>query len=278
MFICESESGDELDIPNVIETKSGYYEEVSDLNGIAIPAMYYDELKCIFGGYEEMRLEDSVLYDMIDETKYNGTQLDMFILEHIQKLPEVITSTTDYLKMASINFAIQESLYYRLKQIDEEDYNWLTESVVKNSLDRLKNTIAYDCQKEEPSAEASIYEYKNEDLYTKIDEETRSYIPKKKFRFSARVDLITETTVWEIKTTSELTIDHKLQLIIYAWLWEMRPNKEEKVFRLYNIKNNNLLRLNASLKELNEIIKKILKSRYLTSVEKSDKEFITHCK
>ena len=278
MFICESESGDELDIPNVIETKNGYYEEVSDLNGIAIPAMYYDELKCIFGGYEEMRLEDSVLYDMIDETKYNGTQLDMFILEHIQKLPEVITSTTDYLKMASINFAIQESLYYRLKQIDEEDYNWLTESVVKNSLDRLKNTIAYDCQKEEPSAEASIYEYKNEDLYTKIDEETRSYIPKKKFRFSARVDLITETTVWEIKTTSELTIDHKLQLIIYAWLWEMRPNKEEKVFRLYNIKNNHLLRLNASLKELNEIIKKILKSRYLTSVAKSDKEFITHCK
>ena len=34
----------ELDIPTVIETKEGLFEEVSDLNGLAIPAMYYDHL------------------------------------------------------------------------------------------------------------------------------------------------------------------------------------------------------------------------------------------
>ena len=37
----------------------------------------------------------------------------------------------------------------------------------------------------------------------------------------------------DTETTSDLTIDHKLQIIIYAWLWEMRPQSEEKVFRLY---------------------------------------------
>jgi CMP-N-acetylneuraminic acid synthetase len=143
---------------------------------------------------------------------------------------------------------------------------------------RLQNTISYDCQNDEPYPEHSIYEYNNEDLHEKIDRETSLYIPKKKFRFAARVDLITENTVWEIKTTSELTIDHKLQLIIYAWLWEMRPQQEEKIFRLYNIKNNHLLRLNANLEELNEVIKKILKCRYISGETKSDVEFVKGCK
>ena len=44
IFKIEREKGVELDIPTVIETVDGYYEEISDLNGLAIPAMYYDML------------------------------------------------------------------------------------------------------------------------------------------------------------------------------------------------------------------------------------------
>ena len=42
-----------------------------------------------------------------------------------------------------------------------------------------------------------------------------------KFRFSARVDLLTDNTLWELKCTSQLGMDHKLQVIIYAWLWRV---------------------------------------------------------
>tara|TARA_B100000927_G_scaffold290838_1_gene290765 strand:+ start:516 stop:2633 length:2118 start_codon:yes stop_codon:yes gene_type:complete len=278
MFICEQEQSDELDIPSVIETKNGYFEEISDMNGIAIPSMFYDNLKKVFHDYDEFKLEDCILYEMIDETKYTGKQLDMFVIDYINKLPETIDNMSDYLKLASINVAVQESLYFRLKQIEEDEYNWLSDSVVNQCMKRLQDTISYDCQNDEPYPEHSIYEYNNEDLHEKIDRETSLYIPKKKFRFAARVDLITENTVWEIKTTSELTIDHKLQLIIYAWLWEMRPQHEEKIFRLYNIKNNHLLRLNASLDELNEVIKKILKCRYISGEAKSDADFVKGCK
>ena len=88
----------------------------------------------------------------------------------------------------------------------------------------------------------------------------------------------TSANEYGFPTINELTIDHKLQLIIYAWLWEMRPQHEEKIFRLYNIKNNHLLRLNASLDELNEVIKKILKCRYISGEAKSDADFVKGCK
>ena len=41
----EPTSENEINIPKIIETESGLYEEVSDLNGIALPAIYYDEIQ-----------------------------------------------------------------------------------------------------------------------------------------------------------------------------------------------------------------------------------------
>jgi len=277
MFICEETKGDELDIPCVVETKMGYFEEVSDMNGIAIPCMYFDYLKQIFFNLDEIKLEESSLYDFVEENKEMKKNIDGFIMDYISKLPETLTSASEYLKLASINIAMRESLYYRLKQIDDDEYTWLSDSVVNQTLNRMKDTINFDCQESYPKIEEVIFEKQNEDLHFKIDMFTQKYIPKKRFRFSARVDLITETTVWELKTTSDLTIDHKLQIIIYAWLWEMRPKYEEKVFRLYNIKNNHLLRLNASIEELNSVMVKLLRCRYLQSPEKSDAEFIKDC-
>ena len=277
MFICEQTVDAELDIPSMIETKMGYYEEVSDLNGIVIPSIYFDNLKKVFFQLDHIKLEDCVLYDLIEENKEVKNNTDNFIMDHISKLPDVIENTKDYLKLANINVAIQECLYFRLKQIEDDEYNWITDSVLEQSLNRCKNTINYDCQNRFPSIEHVIFEKGSEELHEKIDLCTQQFIPKKRFRFSARVDLITENTVWELKTTSDLTIDHKLQIIIYAWLWEMRPVYEHKVFRLYNIKNNNLLRLNANLKELNQVVIKLLQCRYLQTNEKNDNDFVDDC-
>ena len=44
IFIKETDEPDIIDIPSIIETKRGFVEEVSDLNGIAIPCIYYDYL------------------------------------------------------------------------------------------------------------------------------------------------------------------------------------------------------------------------------------------
>jgi len=74
-----------------------------------------------------------------------------------------------------------------------------------------------------------------------------------------------------------------LQVIIYAWLWKMRVSlddtkSDEKIFKIYNIKTNELVRLDATMEELNTIIISILKSKFQTQTIKCDDEFIGDCK
>jgi superfamily I DNA/RNA helicase len=69
IFIKETDETITLEIPSVIETKKGYFEEVSDLNGIAIPCVYYDYLKEAFSETEEEFdniPRGNVLFDVID--------------------------------------------------------------------------------------------------------------------------------------------------------------------------------------------------------------------
>jgi hypothetical protein len=95
------------------------------------------------------------------------------------------------------------------------------------------------------------------------------------YRFTARIDLITEMTIWEIKCTSQITIDHKLQLIIYAWLWQLTHPNQPKQYRLFNIKSGELWKLDASLESLTQIVVELLRDKYEKSnIPKTDEEFI----
>jgi len=283
IFITEQEIIENLEIPGVIQTKRGLYEEVSDLNGIAIPCMYYDHLLNAWNDSYSYKTKDSTLYDIIDINIENLSEKNQqFLLEIIDNLPETIESVNDYLYMANINSAIQESLYFKLNQIDRDDYNWLSDEIVSVCKDRLRTIVSPDCQNSVPKIEEYIMTASMEEQHAAIDRFTERILPDKKFRFNARVDLITETTVWEFKCTAELTSDHKLQLVIYAWLWNMKNSKEnldenEKIFRLFNIKSGELLRLDASMGDLNNIMSSLFSSRYSDPIEKEDDEFIDDC-
>jgi hypothetical protein len=66
LFIKECENIEELNIPTVIKTKMGYHEDVSDLNGIAIPAMYYDYIR---NKWSNGSANISLLYELIDDAR-----------------------------------------------------------------------------------------------------------------------------------------------------------------------------------------------------------------
>ena len=73
-----------------------------------------------------------------------------------------------------------------------------------------------------------------------------------------------------------------LQLAIYAWLWNMKhmedtTDNNEKTFRLFNIKTGELLRMEASMGDLNNIMSSLLSSRYTDPVIKNDTDFINDC-
>ena len=272
IFVKDSGEPDDLEIMSIIETKEGFFEEVSDLNGIAIPCIYYDYLK---GGSQNTLLE--LIHRSIENMRSNEHH---YLKEIVKGLPDKLDTVSDYLYLANISIAVQETLYFKLKQIDREEYNWLKEGVIEECKSRLDNIIRPECSQESPKVEETIIRSIDDDAHVNIDAILLEHFdPNIRYRFTARVDLITDSTVWELKCTSKISLDHLLQVVIYAWLWENRVNGtyEKKNFRIFNIRTNELLSLNATSEDLNTIILALLKGKYNKQEKKSDEDFISDC-
>jgi len=270
MFRVVRPKGVEIDIPSIIETSEGYFEEVSDLNGLAIPAMYCDYLS---SKWEEV--PTNVLYQTIllilDELKEHEHK---YLKEAASRLPAKFTKPSDYLFLANVYTAFQEKLYFKLKQIGEHEYNWITDDVLNRSRARLENTIGKECEESKPLIEKTIIHCSQELEHEVIDTYLESYFEDGiQFRFTARTDLITADTVWEIKCVKELTLDHQLQVIIYAWLYQML-GYSEKVFKLFNIRTNEVLELTATKEELDFVLISLLQGKYQKMEKKGDQEFL----
>ena len=117
-----------------------------------------------------------------------------------------------------------------------------------------------------------------EELHTKIDQTLAPYFPENmRFRFSAIVDLLTDASIWELKCTGEISMDHKLQVIVYAWIWDML-DKPVKNFKILNVITGEIVTLNYEPIELTNIIVALLKGKYEDTIIKSDEEFIRDCR
>ena len=185
-----------------------------------------------------------------------------------------LISIKDYLLLANVYTAIQERLYFKLKQIDE--YDWISEQVINDCLERLDSIIGIEMTGENPLviSECTIIHHSMEDLHTKIDQTLAPFFPENmRFRFSAIVDLITESSVWELKCTSEISMDHKLQVIVYAWIWTML-DKPVKDFKILNIKTGEIVLMNYEPTELTNIVVALLKGKYEDIIPKSDEVFL----
>lgn len=276
IFITEIDSLEEIDMPSVIETKLGFFEEVSDLNGIAIPSLYYDFLAEAWNVSKE-----SILFELIDVYIENiKDKKQEFLKKIIDELPEKLETIADYLYVSNVLLAMQESLYFKLSQISRDEYTWLTETTMELCKHRMKKYIGADCQNKMPDAEEYIIIGSNDEQHSKIDQIiNENMVTDRKYRFTARVDMITENIVWELKCTKELSIENKLQLVIYAWLWRNRANHtgDEKQFKLFNIRTGEMLRLEATDEELTFIVIELLKSKFKKTTPKTDEEFVAEC-
>ena len=286
-----------ITIPNVVQTEHGF-EDVSDLNGIALPAMFYDYLRndCHnYGNDHDGHSHDGhshdghshdgpgILLDLIEEAIVDMRDNEHHYLKTIVKdLPESCNSIGDYLYLTNVYVSIQERLYFKLKQIRKSDYNWLQTDVVETCQTLLKGVMSKECGNSnnlgEIWTEEVIISPAMEDEHQRLDEELAPIfadtdLENTRFRFSAIVDLITPTTVWEIKCTTTITIDHKLQLVIYAWLWVF-SNRPAREFKILNIKTGERWVLQSTRTELQQIVVALLRGKYAKIVEKTDEEFL----
>ena len=270
MFKTISAKGVEIDIPTVFETEQGYFEEVSDLNGLAIPAMYYDYLNSIWEEGATNVLYQNILV-ILDEFKDYEHQ---FLKDVASRMPANFVNPADYLFLANVYTAFQEKLYFKLKQIGEHEYTWITDAMMERAKKRLENTVGKECRDSKPLIEKTIIHQSQEMEHDVIDKYLEEYFAEGvHFRFTARTDLITAETVWEIKCVREITMDHQLQVVIYAWLYRLLGYPEKK-FKIFNIRTNEIQELNADMEELDFIVISLLQGKYQRVEKLSDDEFL----
>lgn len=260
-------------IPSILQFSSGMYEDVSDINGIAIPCLYFDYII----NNNQM---GNTLYRLIEEIVLSMKDTEHYFLKSIFKeLEPVCKTSSDYLYMSNVYIAMKEKLYFRLKQIKREEYNWLGDDVICDCKTLLDQNILFDSLNvNNIQQEHTIIDNTFITEHEVIDEILRpfiesNHIPDAKYRFTARVDMITENTIWELKCTSQISIEHLLQVVIYAWLWYSIHPDSNKFFKILNIKTGEIFELQTTHEELTYIITTLIEGKYGTQKTLSDIDF-----
>lgn len=263
----------QLDIPVVIKTKNSLYEDVSDLNGIAIPVIYYEHI--MQKQDENDNKNKNVLRRMIDNTIAEIKDSEHLYLKKIirEELPEKCETINDYLFLANVYLSTQERLYFKLKQIEKDEYNWLSDETIEDCKTILENVI-----KKTKNTEHMFLHHSMENEHANIDKCLSVYFENNiLFRFTAIIDVETDEEVWELKCVAKITMEHLLQVIIYAWLWKTINPNCKKIFKILNIKSGEILVLQSTIEELTKIVVLILQGKYCSPIVMEDNEFIEEC-
>jgi hypothetical protein len=251
LWRLEYKTPTEINIPTVIQTATGY-EDVCDINGIVIPLIYYDWI------YQS---NAAILRQQLaDYTHPANKRKDPFINKKILEIPTFCNTSDDYLFLANITQTIKEKFHFRLRQINQNGYNWLSPDIVDACMQRLYEFIPATPTPNEQQQQINIEQVivnSNDSDYFWIDNalapfftDNRTDGMQRLFRFTAIVDIVSNRTVWELKCTNDITFEHKIQVVIYAWIWQLTYEKEKtdrneppKIFRILNIKTGEVWRL-----------------------------------
>lgn len=285
-----------LNIPTIQQMQRGNYEEISDINGIAIPCMYYDyctrknkSAAAAAGVDASDEINNgsgsgvNVIYNIVEKElevlkkKKSSNKIFQYVNNMFKGISKKHIQTRNYLQLSNMYIALKENLFFKLKQIDKEkDYVWLTPALIKQCFKIIKEALFSDnCNNDNFLVEETIITY--DDDYSIMDELLKKESIKL-FRLNARIDLITPTTIWELKCTSETTVDHLLQVVVYAWIWRVATRREHREFKILNIKTGEIQRLNATNDELSEIIFAVFKNNYRKYKRCTDEEFIENAR
>lgn len=261
LFIQIKKAESQINIPNKIKIDNNIqnnviWEDISDLNGLVIPAIY--ETKIL---NSTSTIENYVKSHMTNKLIWND------IKKYIGKINIPASNPSDFLKIGNIYLSIQNKLHAKLAQIKK--YNWLDLKLVKECHNRM------DILSPNTNFEIPISNSSDEDYIEYFHNDFGS------IHIKGRLDAIDENNVWEFKCVDNITIEHKLQIIIYYWLWNLSILKEKygnKNFLLFNIKSGQIIQLNIEKDFIiNEIVKTLFQEKFLSKKKLNEQEFIDMC-
>ena len=209
-------------IPNKTLTNNNMYEDVSSINGIAIPS-YYE-----FITNKNSKLLDSINSNIDDLTIDIKNKLDLILLKEYLDIK-------DFLFFATIYDMRLNGYYYKLLQIKE--YNWLDEKILKNILNIIHKALGNKIYHREFEEKSSIVINNNKifGIVDCIDNETK--------------------TIWEFKAVSYISEIHFLQLALYALM--CKNIYKDYSYKILNILTGEIKELDLINSDLNLMYKNL---------------------
>ena len=307
LFTCIRSEFMQVKIPSQIKIKD-LYEDISDLNGIVIPALYEKKY------FNEYSFLDISILENINSPKYK------FIKKYANKIDIPCVSIHDNLLASNIYSSIQNNLHAKLIQITK--YDWLTKTIVNKcykNMDVIKTTktkfeipISYiyeysnansnsnsndnneqncnDNQNNDSEQNNNNNQYDNDQDDNDQDDNNQDINDQdindqdnnkqqnncKKILINGRIDVINDTDIYELKCVEFLSIEHKLQLIIYEYLCRKNgfENIHSKNFKLLNIKTGEILILNKNNDIIDKLVDLIIENKINSNKALNEEEFL----
>ena len=230
-------------------------EDVTDINALVIPCMY-----------EQKLTKSNSMYEFIKNHKHPS-----YYQKYIAKIKYPCKTNDDFLYLTNVYIAIDKGLLHKVKQI--ENYGWFTKGAKKQTMSYLQEHIGKECEFEVELGDECVSDNNPTKCFKYQHEEYGELI------YTGRVDAIDSKTIWEFKCVTNLRDEHKLQLVVYAWIWNncMAKTKDSRKFKLMNIQTGEIFKLNnkkADKKKINKIMDLLLENKYSEHEDYTDEEFI----
>jgi len=279
-----------INIPNKTEQYDGRYETVSEITGTIIPA-YYEyrltnkmtifnesnkkEIKKIYKKCQDIKKNEEykntekymdfmIVGGDVSDDYESDDEMEEFIPPDIENIHLPNAKISDLLYIANLYDAQKTGFIF--KPIQMKYYNWLSEDNLQKCFKRLKKLKIDSFSKHEVKLS-----YSNELFNEYYISEIVGYI-----------DCIQNNKLYEFKCTSELNNEHRLQLMVYMWLFEhykIENNITELTkYYLYNILTDEMYELQSDINELDKIVKEIVIQKYIGNYNTSNIEFIKNQK
>jgi hypothetical protein len=226
------------------------FEDVSDLNGLVIPSIY-----------EKIKNNTSTIEDYV--SKNMNTVLSGEIKKYIKKFNIPCQKISDYLKVGNIYLSLHNKLHSKLAQIKK--YNWLDKKMIIGCHKNMKildnNNLIFE--KNISNCDQNIFKFVHKDFGI--------------ITIGGRIDAFDDSTVYELKCVDNISIDHKLQLILYSWLWRnsnLYTDYGNRTFKLLNIRTGELLQLTNDNFKITQVVELILANKFVKKRILKDDEFL----
>jgi hypothetical protein len=235
IFKNEVEEEISLNIPSKIKIKEDTFEEVSDINGIVLPAIHEYQQRSTCRILENVHFEYNNLVDSKEH---------QFLQKAYKQIKEELVYSKDFVYLGLMYVSLKEKIYHRINQITR--YDWLKSKELEKCLEIL---IKYLPKKTKYERDI-VFESQNFPQYGTVI-------------INGRLDAYTDETVWEIKCVDSLELEHYLQLVVYAWLWRQAflETKGNRNFKLLNIRTGQVSNLDTTSIYIDEIIKILVENK-----------------